>query len=151
MKPKFLPDTSCIVAAVSGWHSDHDAAVGEIHQRLARGEELVAAAPALVEAYAVLTRLPAPHRLSPSDALAVIEAGFMTDRRIVALSSPDYVRLLRTAPASEVFGGRTYDAVIAQCALKARVACLLTLNENHFRMWETDQLRIVIPASPLRT
>jgi len=122
-----------------------------MHRRLSRGEELMVAAPALVEAYAVLTRLPAPHRLSPADAFAAIETSFVTHRRVVALSTSDYVRLLRTSPASDVFGGRTYDAVIAQCALKARVACLLTLNETHFRMWETDQLKIVVPTSPLRT
>lgn len=147
MKPRFLPDTSCIVAAVSGWHSDHESTVSEIHRRLTDGEELIAAAPALVEAYAVLTRLPAPHRLIPADALRVIETGFMTNRRVVTLASPDYVRLLRTAPSVEVFGGRTYDAVIALCALKARATCLLTLNENHFRRWESEHLRIVVPST----
>ncbi len=34
-------------------------------------------APALVEAYAVLTRLPPPHRLSVPDALALLEANFI--------------------------------------------------------------------------
>lgn len=146
MKSRFLPDTSCIVASVSSWHSDHEATVDEIHRRLSGGEEMVIAAPSLVEAYAVLTRLPAPHRLIPADALRVIEAGFMTNRRVVTLASLDYVRLLRTAPSVEVFGGRTYDAVIAQCALKARARCLLTLNEHHFRIWESEILTIVIPS-----
>lgn len=107
---------------------------------------MVTAAPSLVEAYAVLTRLPASHRLIPADALRVIEASFMTDRRIVTLASFDYVRLLRTAPSVEVSGGRTYDAVIAQCALKARARCLLTLNEEHFRNWESESLTIVVPS-----
>lgn len=146
MKPRFLPDTSCIVAAVSSWHSDHEATVEEIQRRLSKGEEMVTAAPSLVEAYAVLTRLPASHRLMPADALRVIEASFMTDRRIVALASFDYVRLLRTAPSVEVSGGRTYDAVIAQCALKARARFLLTLNEDHFRHWESESLTIVVPS-----
>src|SRR6184192_3362205 len=65
MKPRFLLDTSCLVAAVCSWHMHHEATAAEISRRLSRGEEPVMAAPALVEAYAVLTRLPAPHRLLP--------------------------------------------------------------------------------------
>ena len=120
--------------------------MSEIQRRLSAGEELVAAAPALVESYAVLTRLPAPHRLSPSDALAVIETGFITRRRVVALDNRDYVQLLKAAPSREVFGGRTYDAVIAECAVKARATCLLTLNEEHFRLWDSEPLKVVVPS-----
>ncbi len=44
-------------------------------------------APALVEAYAVLTRLPSPHRLSPADAWKLVKVNFVENSRIVALSS----------------------------------------------------------------
>lgn len=71
--PAFLPDTSCMVAAVCDWHEHHERAREEIERRLDRDEVMVTAAPALVEAYAVLTRLPAPHRLSPEDALVLID------------------------------------------------------------------------------
>lgn len=57
---RFLPDTNVMIAAVCDWHEHHAAASAEIEARLNRGESLVAAGPALVEAYAVLTRL--PHR-----------------------------------------------------------------------------------------
>src|SRR5439155_4456381 len=63
------PDTSCLVAAVCAWHEHHAAAAREIERRLAAGEPMIVAAPALVESYAVLTRLPPPHRLRPADAL----------------------------------------------------------------------------------
>jgi hypothetical protein len=49
-----------MIAAVCGWHEHHSRALDEIERRFGRREALVAAAPALVEAYAVLTRLPAP-------------------------------------------------------------------------------------------
>jgi len=55
----FAVDTSCMVAAVCTWHEHHAAAAGEIERRLGRGERMAIPAPALVEAYAVLTRLPA--------------------------------------------------------------------------------------------
>ena len=53
-----------MVAAVCSWHEHHQAAIGEIERRLRRRETIIVAAPALVETFAVLTRLPSPHRLS---------------------------------------------------------------------------------------
>ena len=51
-----------MIAAVCTWHEHHSQVAEEIELRLYRGEELFVAAPALVEAYAVLTRLPRPYR-----------------------------------------------------------------------------------------
>ena len=45
MKPRFLLDTSCLVAAVCSWHMHHEATAAEISRRLSRGEEPVMAAP----------------------------------------------------------------------------------------------------------
>jgi predicted nucleic acid-binding protein len=143
---KFLLDTSCMVAAVCSWHDYHEATAKEITRRLARGGRLVAAAPALIESYSVLTRLPSPQRLSPSDALALLEMSFVADAEVVALANHSYLTLLRNAPAAGVYGGRTYVAVIAECAVQAKVAALLTLNESHFKNWESDRLKIIVPG-----
>ncbi len=143
---KFLLDTSCMVAAVCAWHDYHGATAKEGTRRIARGDHLVSAAPALIESYSVLTRLPSPQRLSPSDALAILEMSFVTNAEIVALTNHSYLTLLREAPAIGVYGGRTYDAVIAECAVQARVAALLTLNEAHFKNWESDRLKIIVPG-----
>ena len=67
-----------MVAAVCSWHEHHSQAAAEIDRRLDRGEQLCTPAPALVEAYAVLTRLPPPHRLSAADAWALVEGNFVT-------------------------------------------------------------------------
>lgn len=144
--PGFLPDTSCMVAAVCAWHEHHERAAEEIERRSARGEELVVAGPALVEAYAILTRLPPPHRLSPSDALTLVEANFMRASRIIALGAAAYRTLLRRAPKDGVAGGRMYDSVIAACALRARAAALLTFNADHFLAYSGRGLRIVVPG-----
>src|SRR6266508_3274050 len=82
----FALDTSCMVAAVCTWHERHLAAVGAIERRLERGGRLAIAAHALVETYAVLTRLPAPHRLAPADAWALVKANFVDSATVVALS-----------------------------------------------------------------
>lgn len=73
---RFLPDTGVMVAAVCGWHEHHRRAVRALEARLAGGDTLVVAASALIETYAVLTRLPPPHRLAPGDAGTLVHANF---------------------------------------------------------------------------
>jgi predicted nucleic acid-binding protein len=65
-----------MVAAVCTWHEHHAAAAAEIEGRLERQEQLAVPAPALVETYAVLTRLPAPHRVSAADAWTLVKVNF---------------------------------------------------------------------------
>ena len=121
-----------MVAAICGWHEQHAAAATEIERRLEDGERMAIPAPALIEAYAVLTRLPAPHRLSPADAWALVQANFIRSATIVALTAPAYKKLLGRVVKHTIAGGRTYDAVIAECARQAKADTLLTLNRRHF-------------------
>lgn len=144
--PGFLPDTSCMVAAMCTWHEHRDRAAEEIERRLSRDETMIVAAPGLVEAYAVLTRLPPPHRLSPADALALLEVNFMSVARIVALDGKSYLTLLRRARDDGVAGGLTYDAVIAVCAFKARAGEILTFNESHFLSFAARGMEVVVPG-----
>jgi predicted nucleic acid-binding protein len=146
---KFLPDTSCMVAVVCAWHEYHEPVAEEFERRLGMGEVMVVAAPALVETYAVLTRLPPPHRIAPGDAFALIEANFMSSET-VALNGESYHHLLRQAPKDGVAGGRTYDAVIAACAIQARASALLTLNVRQFMSFATNELEIIVPGEVRR-
>ena len=41
---------------------------------------------------------------------------------------------------------RTYDAIIAACAVKAQAAVLLTFNASHFQSFDTGSVRIVVPS-----
>src|SRR5262245_45928273 len=100
-----------MVAAVCTWHDAHEAARAAIERRLRQAEVMLVAGPALVEAYAVLTRLPAPHRLAASDAAALLDANFVEQGRIVTLDAAAYRTLVRRAPGDGITGGRTYDAV----------------------------------------
>ena len=127
----FAVDTSCMVAAVCSWHEHHEAAAAEIERRLDRRERLCVPAPALVEAYAVLTRLPSPHRLSAADAWVLIQTNFVAQATVQALPAEAYVALLGGAAAQDVAGGRTYDAVIGECARDAKAEVLLTFNRRH--------------------
>ena len=142
----FLPDTTCMIALVCSWHPDHRRSSAEIRRRLSRGEELVAAAPAVVEAFAVLTRFPPPYRIPPAEALFLLEANFMGDRRLISLSEGTYRSLLRESAGFGIAGGKIYDAIIAKCAVQAGVDALLTLNERHFKDLLQDRPELVVPA-----
>jgi predicted nucleic acid-binding protein len=80
-----------MVAALCAWHEHHTRALAELDRRIDAGEHLVVAGPAVVETYAVLTRLPAPYRLSARDAAETLE-----DARTAQPSSA-YGRLCRTS------------------------------------------------------
>jgi predicted nucleic acid-binding protein len=67
-------DTSVVVAALLGWHEAHEPARRALERGLA-AERIVMPAPALLEAYAVMTRLPSPHRIRPADAAALLGTG----------------------------------------------------------------------------
>jgi predicted nucleic acid-binding protein len=142
----YLLDTSCLVAAGCAWHRHHDATRREIERRGAAGEKLVLAAHSLAEAFSVLTRLPEPHRLRPNDALALIEANW-GETRLVALAGSDYRATLRRCRDVGIGGGAVYDALIAACARKARVATLVTWDLEGFERFLEDEPAVRAPEA----
>lgn len=142
----FLLDTSCLVAAVCGWHRHHDATRRDIERRDAAGENLVLAAHSLAEAFSVLTRLPEPHRLRPEDALDLIEANW-GETRLIALNGSDYRSTLRRCRDAGVGGGAVYDALIAACAVKARVETLVTWDIAGFERFLEDDPAVRTPEA----
>ena len=135
-----------MVPALCSWHEHHLRAIEAIDGRRSRKERMIVAAPALIEAYSVLTQLPAPYRLAPGDALTLLDANFVRQVAVVALSAAAYRALLRAAPSDDVSGGRVYDAVIAACARKAAARTLLTFNTAHFSLFAGGDLEIVMPT-----
>jgi hypothetical protein len=86
----------------------------------------------LIEASAVLTRLPAPHRIAPADAGALLQANFVKPAKVVSIGGAAHGRLLARLAAAGTGGGRTYDALIAEQVAAAGADVLLTLNPRHF-------------------
>lgn len=103
-----------------------------MERRLAEREKLVLATAALIETYAVLTRLPPPHRMSPQDSMALIETSFLAEGTLTGLDNKTFRPLLQEAAGHNIAGGRTYDWVIAACARAARVKTILTFNARDF-------------------
>ena len=107
---------------------------------------MVVPAHALTEAYAVLTRLPAPNRLSPGDAIEVLRENFEKHARTVSLDADEYWSLLGAAPTAGVYGGRIYDAVIAASARKAKAREILTWTLKHLESFADGSLVVASPA-----
>jgi predicted nucleic acid-binding protein len=147
--PAFALDTSCVVAAVCSWHEQHAVVADEIERRLDLGERMIVAAHVLVESYAVLTRLPPPHRLSPNDAWTLIRENFVRDATLASLSAAEHVRFLDRAARTGIRGGRTYDALIAECVSRSEAPTLLTLNPRHFD--PVAGKMIIVDAASTRT
>lgn len=135
-----------MVAVVCSWHEHHEIAANEIERRLAGRAKMIVAGPSLIEAYAVLTRLPPPHRLSPQTALTLLENNFLKLATVIALNAKSYKSLLLGAPKNNVAGGRTYDAVIGACAKQGKASTVLTFNAADFTALGQD-FDVVVPGT----
>jgi predicted nucleic acid-binding protein len=132
---KAFLDSSVLVATFYGDHQHHDASI-RLFTGLSRKSGCTAAH-CLAEVYAVLTGMPGKDRASADEALL-----FLADVRarltIVSLSEDDYVTAMAAAAARGVVGGGIYDALLARCAMKAKVDALYTWNLKHFHRQGSD-------------
>lgn len=123
MSPKrsAVCDTSVLVAALSAWHPAHDRALDAVSTR-------VSALPGhvLLECFSVLTRLPAPHRVSPA-----VAATALGDVRLDVLVLPPekHAGLVASLATGGVRGGATYDGLVAAVA-RHHDRLLLTLDRR---------------------
>lgn len=137
-------DTSVVVPALLDWHDHHQAAQRVVNDAIEAGDAILPL-PALLEAYAVITRLPQPWRLGPRVARQLLAATFQPRSRIVALEATEGWSLLSGIADLGVAGGTTHDAHILACAKKAGAARLATFNDRHFLRLDLGDLRLLVP------
>lgn len=140
----FALDSSCIVALLSAWHPHSQAVSAEVNSLLETDPPLVIPAPALLEAYSVLTRMPPPYRAAPKAALEVLR-NLLSCAVITSLKPDEYWPELERCAASGICGGAVHDAIIAACARNSEAGKLLTLNLNHFARFASSELSILTP------
>jgi predicted nucleic acid-binding protein len=123
-------DTSVLVAAFLEDHEHHERSFALF--AAADRKTACCAAHGLSELYATLTRLPGKFRLSADQALLFLDS--VSERlEVVSLDARDYQLAIREAAAAGIVGGTIYDALLARCALKARVTKIYTWNVAHFQ------------------
>lgn len=99
-----------------------------------------------LEYYAVATRLPEELRLSPADALRLLEEEVLGRLEIVDLPVEVRLPFLRSAVAERVVGGRLYDAHIADIARRSGSGVIVTDNVRHFRGGAGSAVRVLSAA-----
>lgn len=104
----FAVDTSVAVPYLVTTHPAHERV-----SAWARGRSLVLSGYALPETYSVLTRLPGDARLSPGDAVALIDANFGES---VGLDAARSAGLHRECADMGVAGGAVYDGLVGVAA-----------------------------------
>lgn len=141
MKVRVAADTSVLVAAFLSWHESHGPAAEALGAALA-ASALILPAPVLVETFAVLTRLPAPHRLAPEAALDLLRTNLGHLPQSPAPSGRRLWELLDRLTAAGIRGGAVYDAIVAASAVAGGATKLLTLNLREFERVSPEGLEV---------
>src|SRR5258706_16292070 len=97
--------------------------------------------PALVEAYSVLTRMPAPFRLSPADASRVLQSSLQGVSQLASLSDEGSWLFLADLAKGRVIGRAVYDFQIIACAVKAWAKQIITFNARDFERLKPEGMR----------
>ncbi|MGA9797916.1 MAG: PIN domain-containing protein [Terriglobales bacterium] len=133
-------DTSALVPIFIDQHIHHEASLKAYLK--ADKKHDCCAAHSLAEVYSTLTRLPPSHRASADQAMFFLED--MAQRlTFIALDAEEYWEAIANAAESGVVGGLTYDALLARCALKAKVETIYTWNIGHFQQLGTQIARLI--------
>ena len=127
-------DTSVLVPALLSWHEHHAAC------RAAARQARMVPAHVLLECFSVLTRLPAPYRLSPSDAGELILGMPLSE---VALPAQEHAGLVRTLAANGIGGGAIYDGLIGATARHHNLT-LLTRDVRARSVYELVGVRLAM-------
>jgi predicted nucleic acid-binding protein len=101
-------DTSVAIPAFASWHRAHKSALEIVNAGA------ILPAHVAYETYSVLTRMPDPHRASPSSVIRFLNESF--DRDWVTLPAVAMARLLAELADHGIRGGSTYDGLIGATA-----------------------------------
>lgn len=136
---KYFFDSSVLVAVFYADHQHHQPSTKLF---LAADKADFCALRTLGEVYATLTGLPVRPRITAKNGAAVVKQ--IRDRlTVISLNEQEYVSTLDSVASASIVGGALYDALIAQCALKANAEVLLTWNVRDFVRFGSQIQRIV--------
>ncbi len=99
-----------------------------------------------LEFYSVATRLPPEFRVSPADALRLLEEEVFGRMAVHDLPAGNRLPMLRAAAHDVVAGGRIYDSHIADVARAAGARVVVTDNRRHFVSALRYDLRVETPS-----
>lgn len=139
-------DTSVVVAALLGTHEHHDAARRAVDDALSHPGGAILPAPVVFEAYAVLTRLPAPWRVRADVAERLLRDTFEGHATVASLPNEEGVwSVVWNLAQRGLSGGIVHDAHVAACAQTAGAHAIATLNRRGFARLELGAMALIVP------
>jgi predicted nucleic acid-binding protein len=104
-----------------------------------------------LEFFSVSTRLPPEFRLTPADAVRLLEEEVFARMAVHDLPEGDRLPMVRAAARDGTAGGRIYDAHIAEVARAAGASVVITDNRRHFLAALRHGIRVETPAEFVAT
>ncbi len=98
-----------------------------------------------LEFFSVATRLPPEFRLTPADAVHLIQDEILARMTVHDLPAGDRMPMWRAAAQDGTAGGRIYDAHIAEVARAAGASVVVTDNRRHFLAALRHGIRVETP------
>lgn len=139
-------DSSLIVAGVHASHPRHAPAVRWLVHNLA-DHRLVVSHHSILEAYAVLTRLPGDLRVTPSEARDLLRETIQANMEVAGFPADDTWAMVKSLVEASIVGGRSYDAFILHALKACGAQAIATLNPAHFHGLPGG-LRVIDPSEP---
>jgi hypothetical protein len=96
-----------------------------------------------LEFYSVVTRLPEEFRVTPDDALRLIEEEVLARLEVRQLPEQARQPFLHGLAQDRVVGGRVYDAHIAEIARLSGARTVVTDNRRHFAVLARHGIRVL--------
>ncbi len=139
-------DSSVIIAAVHANHPLHPVSSGWLSSSLER-HELIVAHHSLLEAYAVLTRLPGDLKVSPTEARDILRGTVHDNMKIAGFQGSRVWEIIESISGIPAIGGQAYDAFIMEIIKRNNVDAFATFNSSHFKNLRSG-IKIIDPAQP---
>jgi predicted nucleic acid-binding protein len=140
-------DTSVLLAGLIDFGPQSAPAQSLLHAiNEGRVREAATAWHCCLEFFSVSTRLPPEFRLTPADAVTLLEQEVLGKIPVHDLPASDRAALLHAAAHDGIGGGRIYDAHIAEVARAAGAAVIVTDNRRHFLSALRYDVRVETPT-----
>ena len=138
-------DTNIVIAGLLEWHEHHARALAVLLAAQGATSGMILPLPVLLESYSVLTRLPAPYRLSARTAHDLLRLALSDKSHVVGAATTEAWPELKSAAAQGTSGGSIYDAHILTCAKAAGARRFVTFNSKDFLRLDLGQIELVEP------
>jgi predicted nucleic acid-binding protein len=99
-----------------------------------------------LEFFSVATRLPPEFRITPADAVRLLQEEIIARMTVHDLPGADRIVMLHAAARDGIAGGRIYDTHIVEVARAAGATVVVTDNRRHFLSALRYDMRVETPG-----